>query len=357
MKTLLKKSWARGFSVENVPAPSPQAGEVRIRVIASAICGSDLHIYESTPGYEWLNLPMTPGHELVGVVDEAGAGVSPDWLGRRVVVNPYIPCGTCEQCSAGRFNLCDGGQTVLEKIPSAALQIGFRRPGGMADYVTAPVNNLLPVADDVTDEVASMLESFAVSVHATDHTSITGAETVLVIGPGPIGLGVVAALHAQGVKKILVAGLVADKRRLDIAKALGASRVFDASAETYHDVVVTETDGHGVDLVFDCSGHPAGLEEAIHVVKRGGKIVLVGIYGKPAELPANAVVRGELSIIGTYGTTPKAFAKAVELVSTGQAHLEPMITHVMALEDVDNAFEHAHSKEGCKIVLKPQGVS
>jgi len=242
---------------------------------------------------------------------------------------------------------------VLDKIPSSALQIGFRRPGGMADYVVVPVANLIELPNTVSDDVASMLESFAVSVHATEHATYTGHETALVIGPGPIGLGVVAALRAQGVQTILVAGLESDKKRLEIATALGATRIFDASKEAYRDVVVAETNGRGVDLVFDCSGHPQGLKEAITIVRRGGKIVLVGIYGKPAELPANALVRGELSIIGTYGTTPGAFKKAVQYVSQGITNLEPMITHVMQLTDVENAFHYAHSKEGCKIVLKP----
>lgn len=333
--------------------PEPGPGEVRLQVIGSAICGSDLHIYESAPGYEWLNLPMTPGHELVGRVESLGPGVDATWLGQRVVVNPYIPCGTCDLCVAGKPNLCDGGHVVLEKIPSQALQIGFRRSGGMATHVTAPTENLLPVTEDVTDEVASMLESFAVSVHATEHTTLLGQETALVIGPGPIGLGVVAALHAQGVERILVAGLTADKSRLEIAGQLGASRVFDVSVESYRDVVLKETAGRGVDLVFDCSGHPAGLAQAVAVVKRGGHIVLVGIYGTPAELPANALVRGELSVIGTYGTTPNAFRRAVEMVTMGKAKIEPMVTHVVALERVDEAFQYALSKEGCKIVLKP----
>jgi 2-desacetyl-2-hydroxyethyl bacteriochlorophyllide A dehydrogenase len=242
---------------------------------------------------------------------------------------------------------------VLEKIPSEALQIGFRRAGGMAEYVVVPETNVMPLPDSVSDNVASMLESFAVSVHATEQVQFTGEETVLVIGPGPIGLGVAAALRAIGVQKILVAGLTPDERRLEIAKAVGATRVFDASKESYKDVVVEETNGRGVDIVFDCTGHPQGLTEAIQIVKRAGKIVLVGIYGKPAELPANAVVRGELSVIGTYGTTPGAFTKAVTYVAEGKADVAPMITHVLPLTDVTNAFDYAHSKEGCKIVLKP----
>lgn len=353
MKALVKRTWDVGFAVEEVATPEPVAGEVRLEVIGSAICGSDLHIYESAPGYEWLTLPMTPGHELVGRVEKVGANVDESWIGKRVVVNPYIPCGTCEQCTSGKSNLCDGGKMVLDKVPSEALQIGFRRAGGMATHVTAPAANLLLLSDSVSDNVASMLESFAVSVHATEHAPLFGDETVLVIGPGPIGLGVVAALHGQGVKNIIVAGLSADETRLGIAKKLGASRTFDASKESYRDVVSAETAGRGVDIVFDCSGHPSGLNEAIGIVKRGGKIVLVGIYGRAAELPANAVVRGELAILGTYGTTPKAFELAVKLVSEGRVDLTPMITHVMQLNDVDIAFKYAHSKEGCKIVLKP----
>jgi L-iditol 2-dehydrogenase len=353
VKALVKRTWKPGFQLEEMATPEPAAGEVRLCVIGSAICGSDLHIYESAPGYEWLKLPMTPGHELVGRVEAVGDGVDHQWLGRRVVVNPYMPCGACEQCVAGRPNLCDGGKMVLDKVPSAALQIGFRRPGGMATHVTVPAANLLPVPDHVPDEVASMLESFAVSVHATEQVAVRGDETVLVIGPGPIGLGVVAALHAIGVQRILVAGLPADKARLAIAEQLGAKRAFDASVEPYRDVVQAETGGRGVDVVFDCSGHPAALTEAIAVAKRGGKIVLVGIYGKLANLPANAVVRGELSILGTYGTTPRAFDLALQMVSDGRADLRPMITHVLPLDQADKAFQYAQSKEGCKIVLKP----
>lgn len=340
------------MQLADIDLPQPQQQEVRLRVIASAICGSDLHIYESAPGYEWLNLPMTPGHELVGIVEAVGSMVSSEWIGRRVVVNPYIPCGTCENCQAGYENLCDGGTMVLDKIPSEALQVGFRRPGGMAEYVVAPEANLLPLSDDVPNPIASMLESFAVSVHATEQVSLSGDAKALVIGPGPIGLGVVAALKARGVNQIIVAGLSQDNKRLDIAGQLGASRTFDASAETYRDVIVEETGGRGVDFVFDCSGHPAGLKEAIGVVKRKGTIVLVGIYGRPAEIPANEVVRGEIALTGTYGTTRKSFADAVGFVESGRADLGPMVTHVLPLSRFDEGFSFALSKEGCKVVLE-----
>jgi L-iditol 2-dehydrogenase len=341
------------MTIQEAAKPAPRTGEVLIRVIGSAICGSDLHIYESSPGYEWLTLPMTPGHELCGVVEEVTSAGAQHLLGKRVVVNPYIPCGTCERCQSGQPNLCDGGKVILDKVPSEALQIGFRRPGGMAEYVTAPSANVIELPDSVPDDVASMLESFAVSVHATDHDTYTDQDVALVIGPGPIGLGVVAALHAKGVKHILVAGLSADTTRLRIAKELGATTVFDASQERYADVVVRETAGRGVDYVFDCSGHPQGLKDAISVVRRAGKVVLVGIYGKPAELPANALVRGEITMMGTYGTTPEAFLKAVDFVAAGKADLTPMITHVLPLDEAADGFHYAHSKEGCKIVLKP----
>ncbi|MCL6516329.1 alcohol dehydrogenase catalytic domain-containing protein [Alicyclobacillus sp.] len=353
MKALCKQTWQPGMALVDVPVPEPAAGAVRLRVVGSAICGSDLHIYESAPGYEWLSLPVTPGHEVAGVVDAVGPGVNPAWIGRRAVVNPYIPCGDCRQCRAGRPNLCDGGRATLEKVPSQALQIGFRRPGGMAEYVTAPVENLLPLAESIPDDVAAMLESFAVSAHATERVPLREDDVALVIGPGPIGLGVVAALKARGVHRILVSGLAQDAGRMRIAKALGASRVFDAGEAGYADVMEEETGGAGVDVVFDCSGHPKALADAVFSVRRGGAVVLVGIYGRPAELPANAVVRGEVSVVGTYGTTPEAFRWAVEQVEQGIVDLRPMITHVVQLEQADAGFHHALSKEGCKVVLKP----
>lgn len=223
----------------------------------------------------------------------------------------------------------------------------------MAAYVTAPAANLVPLADHVPDDVAAMLESFAVSAHAAERVSLSAEDTDLVIGPGPIGLGVVAALRARGLTRILVAGLAQDEGRLRIAKELGASRTFDASRAPYAEVVVEETGGRGVDVVFDCSGHPKALEDAVFTVRRGGAVVLVGIYGQPAQLPANAVVRGEVSVIGTYGTTPAAFCWAVDQVERGMIDLRPMITHVVDLEQADVGFHHALSKEGCKVVLKP----
>lgn len=353
MKALLKPNWNQGFELAEVPLPVPDEGEVRVKVRGAAICGSDLHIYESAPGYEWLSLPVIPGHETMGVVELLGPGVDTRWLGRRIIVNPYIPCGKCRMCRSGQENLCDGGKTVLDKIPSQSLQIGFRRPGGMAERLIVPVSNLLPIDDSISDEAASMMESFAVCVHAVERVRLPEHGVALVIGPGPIGLGTVAALSVSGLDEVLVAGLEVDTKRLEIASRLGATRTVDTSRESLLKVVQEITQGQGVDVVFDCSGHPDGLSEAITAVRRGGVVVLVGIYGRPAPLPANAVVRGEVSVVGTYGTTPRAFQRAIDLVAGGEVDLSPMITHVVSLSDAEAGFCAALSKQGCKVVLQP----
>jgi threonine dehydrogenase-like Zn-dependent dehydrogenase len=333
MKTLTYLG-PRSMELQDAPEPEPAAGEVRVRISATAICGSDLHGFrEASPRRI---PPLVMGHEVVGTVDAAGEGVTGELMGRRVVVMPVVSCGSCALCVAGRPNLC----------PDRVL-MGMNFPGGFAEACTIPATHVLPVPAGLSDEAASLTEPFANSIHSVER-AVRAGDVVLVIGAGPIGLFAARAAVLAGAARTFVVDTL--PRRLELAAKLGAAPVAveGAAAE-----LEEETGGQGVDVVIDAAGYPETWQLALQAVRPGGHVDAIGLGAPEGPLSYHAIVAKGLTIVGSYACLPPDFDRALTLLAGGEPDVAQWIT-TMPLSAGAAAFEAlVDGTELTKVVLIP----
>jgi L-iditol 2-dehydrogenase len=322
---------ARDLRLEDVPVPIAGEGEVLLSVDGVGLCGSDVHYYlDGRNGSNVVRKPAILGHEIAGTVVETGPGVSPQLLGRRVVVEPAESCGQCAQCTAGRYNLCEAGR-CLGSPPTH---------GGLARHVVAPAD-LVHVLPDGLDRVAGpLVEPLAVAVHAMNRAGVAAGRDVLVSGGGPVGLLVAQVARRRGARSVTVVDPVPE--RLQVARNLG------------FELAVTPDQVDGLfDAVLECSGAPAALGAALRSARPGGKLVMVGTppAGEVA-VPLGLVQRYEVDVVGCFRYT-HAFPEAVSLAASGEVELTRLVTARFPLRDAREALVHAASGQGVKTVVEP----
>lgn len=347
MKAVIKAS-ERPFDlvIKEIPLRERKMGEVLVKIQMVSICGSDLHMYAGHSGYNWIKYPRVLGHEMTGVVAEAD---DQTLVGKRVVINPYIPCGKCEHCINGEENLCDYGTFHIEKKAPKSLQYGFRRDGGMAEYIIVPEQNVLLVPDGISDEVAAISEALAVGLTAVEKVKGIEKKSVVIFGPGPIGLGIASILKGLGVPKIVIVGVPGDEERLETAKEIGVDDVVITSDQLVDDLLQIS---NGYHVMFDSSGHASVPEKAAHLLKKGGDLVLVGISTNRFTLRMDQIVRGEINIRGSYGITRKSYEKLLQYASKPEFPFKKLVQFVYSYEESRKAFEKALNKGKGKVVLK-----
>ncbi len=323
-----------------LPAPGP--GEVLIRSRAVGICGSDVELYQGTRPEGFYRYPLVPGHEWSGEV--AAIGEQVPWLsvGDRVVAEGILSCGTCPNCRAGLTNLCQAGYD----------EIGFTRPGGLAEYVLVPARQVHRLPHDASFQEAALLEPTAVVAQAFLHITLQAAETVVVIGDGTIGLLAVQLLHLFSPAALVLAG--SHDERLAIGRRLGATHTINSKRDDVEQVVLGLTQGRGADLVFEGGSRAAGVELSLRLARRGGRVILEGIAGAGAHLnlESDTFVLKHLALQGIFGASSAAWAYAVQLFSAGLLQLAPLITHRFALPEYEAALNIVMARrEGALKVL------
>lgn len=343
MKAAVKTEPKPGIDLIEVDDPSPKSNQILLEVKAASICGSDVHIYEWTKGYEWMPLPLIIGHEFSGRIVECGRDVKGLQEGERVVCIPIVPCGRCAPCKNGRINICENIQGI-----------GFHINGAFAKYVLVPRNiaGIFPIPKHISYEIGALCEPLSVALHAIETSQIRFGESSVVIGPGPIGLLITQCLKAMGVTKVFVTGLEMDKERLRLAEKFGAESI-NIEEEDPIKVVKSSMGGKGTDVVFEASGNPAALSQAINMVKKGGEIVVVGIFSKPSVIQFTPIVRCEIRIKGSYGYTFQTWKRALSLLSVGKLNIEPLITHILPLDKIVDGLKLMKEKLAIKVILKP----
>lgn len=344
MKAVVKVKPKPGVEIREVKKPEPETNEVLVEVQAAGICGSDLHIDEWTGwGYEWLHLPLVLGHEFSGSIVEVGDDVESLQIGDRVTATPHIYCGKCYYCQSGLFNLCEKG----------ALKIGFTRDGAFAEYISVPAESVYKLPENLSFEVAALTEPLCVALHATEIAKVESADNVAVLGPGPIGLLTLQATRIAGAARVIITGIGADRDRLALAKKLGADITVNVEEEDPVAEAKKITDGLGVDVVFEASGIPAAFKQGLQMVRKDGKIVLIGLSERLMEAPISNVVRRQVIIRGSFNYIPRTWRKAIALHSTKQLNLEPLITHKIPLQNIENGFQLARAKKAIKVIVLP----
>jgi 2-desacetyl-2-hydroxyethyl bacteriochlorophyllide A dehydrogenase len=325
-----------GVRVEQATVPEPAGGEVRIRTLTVGVCGTDVHAAQGR--HPFVPLPYHPGHEVVGVVESVGTGVDPSWEGRRVTVEPDLPCGRCATCLRGDINLCENLQF---------LGCGYEQ-GAMADFFTIPAGRLHALPDALDDVAASLVEPLATPVHAVRLVGPLEGRRVVVIGAGSIGLLALAAARATGAEGVVVTDVRADKR--DRAVRLGAASAVDASAP---DAVaqVRAALGGSADVVFDCVGMETTLRQAIAMADRGGTVALVGVPAGDLTLPMAIVQDRRIRIQGVATYLPQDVERSIALLEQGAVDVDELVTAVCPIDDVAQAFALATSGEHVKVLV------
>lgn len=352
MKAVAKVKPVFGIDVIDLPIPQPMKNEVLIKVKNAGICGSDVHIYQWTSGYEYMAglLPLVIGHEFAGEVVEVGSAVRRVFVGENVTVIPHVNCKSCYFCRRGLIQLCDWGNkkaNVAKEVPRA-MQIGFRRNGGMAEYVAVPEDNVYKLPVGLPLDIGAMVNPISVGFHCIEKTYVCG-EVVCVLGPGPIGLSCVISAKAAGAAKVIVAGLREDTRRLDIARQVGADEVIIVGEVDVVDAVMEMTGGLGAAVVFETTGAPDVLTQAVKMTRKNGEVFLSGIYAKEAKFQFSDLVRGQIALRGSYSMLPSSYERVISLLASGKIDPLPMITKKIKVEDAKLAFELLSKKEEVKI--------
>jgi len=334
----------KNMIVETAPDPVPGPGEIRLKIETCGVCGSDIHAYYGE--HPFIQCPIAPGHEFSGRVDMLGPGVTGFAIGQPVTAEPSLVCGECENCRAGKYNIC-------EKLTV----IGCQSDGGFAEYLNVPAKKVVPLTEGMTFEQGSFVEPLAVGVHALRLAPITPDTRLLILGAGTIGLVHLLAARAWGVKEITVTDRIASK--LDLALEVGAKHVVDVSKTSLTDFAQKT---YGKEMAFDvaveCVGVAGTVRDAILTLKKGGTLVVVGVF--PKEVPVNLglVQDHEIDMVGSLMYTMDDFLEARNLIGSGRAPIDPLISARYPLEQIPQAMQaiDANPEKNVKtmIHIRPQ---
>jgi threonine 3-dehydrogenase len=338
MKALVKAKPEEGIWMEDVPLPEVGPTDVLIRVGKTAICGTDVHIYNWD---EWaqktIPVPMVVGHEFYGVIADVGSAAMKYKPGARVSGEGHIVCGVCRNCRADRGHLCHN-----------SLGVGVHRPGAFAQYLAIPEYNVFAIPDDVPDEIAAIFDPFGNAVHTALSFDLVG-EDVLVTGAGPIGIMGALVAKEVGARKVVITDI--NPARLDLARRLGVEHVVDASSQKLSQVMADIGMSEGFDVGLEMSGSASAFRDMIDVMNNGGKVAILGIAPAGFEIDWNKVIFKMLTLKGIYGREMfETWYKMTTLVQ-GRLDLAPLITHRLPADEFMEGFAAMRSGDSGKVVL------
>ncbi|MBB5171997.1 L-threonine 3-dehydrogenase [Texcoconibacillus texcoconensis] len=342
MKAIVKHERGYGAELQEVDVPTIGDNDVLIQVKATSICGTDVHIYTWD---EWsqsrVNPPYIFGHEFSGVVIDKGANVDRVELGEHVSAETHIVCGKCPQCLTGNAHICEDTKII-----------GVDTDGCFAEYVALPQENLWKNDPNLPFDVASVQEPFGNAVHTVLNGEVAG-KSVAIVGCGPIGIMAVAAAKAAGASQVIASDL--NEYRLDLAKKMGATTVINPSEEDPVEKVKSCTNGHGVDVVCEMSGHPVAMDQGFKMATNGARVSILSLPVQPVQIDiTNDIVFKGLTVQGIAGRKMfKTWQQLSGLLQNGSVNLEPIITHHLSLEDFEHGFDLMIQGRCGKVVLHP----
>ncbi len=338
MKSLVKARSEPGIWLEHVVVPEYGVNDVLIAIKKTAICGTDIHIYNWD---DWaqatIPVPMTVGHEFYGEIVAIGSEVKGFTVGQRVSGEGHITCGFCRNCRAGKRHLCRN-----------TLGVGVNRPGSFAEFLVLPQTNVVSLPDNITAEQAAILDPLGNAAHCALAFDVVG-EDVLVTGAGPIGIMAVAILKHIGARHVVITDV--NDYRLDLARKMGATRAVNIKHETLADVMQELGMLEGFDIGLEMSGHPTALTDMLQAMNHGGHIAMLGIPPSGTAMDWNQVIFKGLVIKGIYGREMyETWYKMIAMLQSG-LDLSPIITHQFPLQDYQEAFKVMASGQSGKIII------
>jgi threonine 3-dehydrogenase len=338
MKALVKNYSKPGLWLDEVPVPEYGPNDVLIKIQKTAICGTDIHIYNWD---EWASktipVPMVVGHEYVGIVETFGENVQDVKIGELVSGEGHITCGHCRNCRAGRRHLCPN-----------TLGVGVNRPGCFAEYLVIPVSNIWHCDPNISKDVLSIYDPFGNAVHTALSFDVLG-EDVLITGAGPIGIMASAICKHAGARYVVITDV--NPYRLELAKKMGVTKAVNVSKEKLSDVVNDLGMMEGFDVGLEMSGNPKALNDMVDVMFHGGNIALLGILPSDAAVDWNKIVFNGLTLRGIYGRKMfETWYKMQVMVQSG-LDVSQVITHRFNYLDFEKGFELMKSGNSGKIIL------
>src|SRR5437867_7318733 len=343
MKALVLKAYQQ-FAYEDVAAPEPAPGEVLIAVKACGICGSDVHGMDGSTGRR--RPPLIMGHEAAGLISRVGKGVTGWEPGDRVTFDSTIYCGECEFCSRGEINLCESRRVLGVSCEE------YRQHGAFAEFVVVPQRILYRLPQGIPFEHASLVEPFAIALHAVKRAQAKKSDAAVVVGAGMIGLGLVQALKHVGCAPVIVVDVVDD--RLALAEKCGATHTINSARKNALNSILNLTQGRGADVVFEAVGVTTTVELALRCARKGGSVVLVGNVAPSIAFPLQTAVTRELNVLGSCASRGE-YPECLDLLARGILKPAPLISAVAPLAQGAAWFDRLRKKEPglLKVVLQP----
>ncbi|MBQ5799682.1 MAG: L-threonine 3-dehydrogenase [Oscillospiraceae bacterium] len=337
MDALVKATAGPGLELRQVSVPKPGPGEVLIKVHKTAICGTDVHIYDwNSWAAQHVQPPMIIGHEYVGEIAALGAGVDGLHIGQRVSGEGHITCGHCRNCHTGNIQWCKNTSSV-----------GVDRDGAFAEYLCIPARNVIIIDPSLDEDIVAMFDAVGNATHTALMFNLVG-EDVLITGAGPVGLLSAAIAKYAGARRVVVTDL--NDYRLELALKMGADAAVNTGREDLLKIMKEQGLTEGFDVGFEMSGSGAALNQMIGVMRNGGKISLLGLGNTQVSLDMNQVIGKGLTLQGIYGRKMDNWHQMSYMVQGG-LDLTPAITHRFHYTEFEKGFEAMHSGKSGKVIL------
>jgi len=316
------------IEIRDVAIPDPKDNEVLVKVMEIGVCGSDIHVYHGLHPY--VSYPLVQGHEVSCEVEKPGKNVSGFTKGDKVTIEPQVSCGTCYACKHGLYNICDNLKVI-----------GFQATGTASEFFAVPAAKLVKLPASMTHHEGALMEPLSVAVRAVKQAGNLKGKKVLVFGAGPIGNLVAQAAKGLGASMVMISDM--NEFRLKKAKECGIAFTVNPSKQDLNAEVIEKFGAaERADVIFECVGVNATMDAAIDVARKGTSIVVVGVFGKKANLDMAKVNENELKLLGTARYVIEDFEAAKELVAKGLVNLKSLVSDVFKLSDYDNAYKKIH---------------
>ena len=337
MDAIVKPTLGPGLELRKVPVPTPGPGEVLIKVHKTAICGTDVHIYNWDSWSEAnIKPPMIVGHEYVGEIAALGEGVTDYQVGQLVSGEGHIVCGTCRNCRAGNGQWC-----------KHTLGVGVNRDGAFAEYIVIPASNVIAIDENLDEDVVAFFDAFGNATHTALMFPLIG-EDVLITGAGPIGIIAAAVCKHAGARRVVITDI--NDTRLELAKKMGVDAAVNTAREHLPQIMKEQGLVEGFDVGLEMSGNGMALQQMISVMRNGGKISLLGISNKPVPMDMNTIITKGLTLQGIYGRKMDNWHQMSYMVQGG-LDMSPIITHRFHYTDFQKGFDAMLSGNSGKVVL------
>jgi len=338
MKALVKAKAERGIWMEDIPEPEVGHNDVLIKIKRTAICGTDIHIYQWD---DWaqstIPVPLAVGHEFAGEIVAVGSEVKGLDSGDRVSAEGHITCGVCRNCRAGRRHLC-----------IHTVGVGVDRPGAFAEYLSVPAFNVFKLPDAIGDDMAAILDPLGNATHTALSFDLVG-EDVLITGAGPIGIMAVAIARYAGARHVVITDV--NDYRLDLATTMGASAALNVTRDSIDDTMKSLGMTEGFDVGMEMSGDPQAFRDMLRTMHHGGRIAILGIPPEETSIDWKQIIFKGLTLKGIYGREMfETWYKMSSMLQSG-LNIEPIITHHFGIDEFEPAFELMESGQSGKVIL------